>query len=144
MNGETEDKIFSIETAIQAPAIGGTEAILVEDDEATRHALSRHLNERGFSVRVASDGFAALADIADRIPVVTIIRHGLGGPDTFDRMLALAVMLYPRSRIILTSSRADQISDCPYPVLSLPLDTNRFDRMLEETGCLTAARITPQ
>ena len=144
MSGEGQTNGFSIAVNIETPVGSGTEAILVEGDEGTRRPLTARLLSHGFAVRSVGSGLAALTEMADRLPALTIIRHGTGGAEEFDRVLALAVMLYPRSRIILSTTQPDEITDCPYPLLKLPTDAAAFDQLLADYGCIIRPRIPDQ
>ncbi len=62
-----ESAIEKAALAIQAPSLGGTETILVaEDDDALRYLARDVLNDLGYTVMLARDGKEALEIYAKR------------------------------------------------------------------------------
>ena len=55
--------------------------LVVEDDGAVRRSLERALPLHGFDVRSATDGLAALDELARDLPDVMVLDVGLPGPD---------------------------------------------------------------
>lgn len=127
--------MFSIDADIRPPGFGGRRAVIADDDLDQRAALARHLAERGFTVSEAADGFEALSIIGAESPSVALLRRRLveddGGCDG-DRAAALACMLYPRTRIILTANDPGLVPEnSPFTVLPRPVDLALLDRCLD-------------
>lgn len=123
--------MFSIEARIRSPGFGGRRAVIADDDPEQRAALVRHLTGRGFAVSEAADGFDALSIIGEEAPSVALLRRRLVEDDS-DRAAALAAMLYPRTRIILTANHPDLLpEDSPFTVLTRPVDLDLLDRCLD-------------
>jgi len=124
--------MFSIVAQIRSPVSGGWRAVVADDDPDQRAALVRHLAQRGFAVSEAMNGFEALSIIGKEAPSVALLRRRLVEDET-DRAVALASMLYPRTRIILTANHPDLLPEhSPFTVLTRPVDLNQLDRCLEE------------
>lgn len=123
--------MFSIEARITSPKSGGRRAVIADDDLDQRAALARHLAERGFAVSEVLDGFEALSIIGEEAPSVALLRRRLVEDDS-ERAAALASMLYPRTRIILTANHVDLVpEDSPFTVLPRPVDLALLDRCLD-------------
>ncbi|CAO3441822.1 hypothetical protein [Azospirillum argentinense] len=126
---------FSIDADIRLPGQGGRSAVVADDDPGQRDALARHLAERGFTVSTVSGGFEALSLIGAEGPAVALLRrHRL--EDEGDRAAALACMLYPHTRIILTAGAPDAQLDAepgnsPVTVLARPVDLALLDCCLD-------------
>jgi CheY-like chemotaxis protein len=66
-----------------------TTLLVVESNEVLRVALSHVLTAYGYKVRMASDGFAALAEIRDTIPGIVICNLTLPTMSGFDLLCVL-------------------------------------------------------
>ncbi|KAA0683083.1 response regulator [Roseomonas genomospecies 6] len=137
---------FSIDADIRPPGQGERRAVVADDDPGQRDALARHLTARGFTVSKVSSGFEALSVIGAEGPAVAMLRRRMP-EDEGDRAAALACMLYPRTRIILTVGAPDaqpdnsqpdnsqpdnsQPDNSPVTVLTRPVDLNLLDRCLD-------------
>lgn len=123
--------MFDIEARVRLPDSGGWRAVVADDDPSQRAALIAHLSNRGFSVCTAADGYDAIALIGAESPSLVLL-HTEGEDGTGDRAAALASMLYPHTRIILTAARAAAAADDgPFPVLPRPVDLSLLDRCLD-------------
>ncbi|MBP2294031.1 response regulator [Azospirillum rugosum] len=135
--------MFSIEADIRAPAPGGRRAVVADDDPDQRAALARHLAGRGYTVSEAADGFAALSLIGAESPCLALLRRPAAEDDGDrggDRAAALACLLYPRTRIILTANAPDPaVGDSPFLVLPRPVDLDLLDRCLDQIGAEVAS-----
>ena len=106
-------------------------AVVADDDLEQRAAVTRQLEDLGFTVAHAKDGYEALSIIGEREPNLALLRRRAESDDG-DRAAALARMLYPRTRIIMTASSADaMVEDDAFTVLTLPADAHGLDRCLE-------------
>ncbi|MDQ2105912.1 response regulator [Azospirillum isscasi] len=122
---------FSIDADIRPPGQGDRRAVVADDDPGQRDELARHLTARGFTVTKLSSGFEALTVIGAEGPAVALLRRHRP-EDEADRAAALACMLYPRTRIILTAAAPDaQPDNSPVTVLTRPVDLDLLDRCLE-------------
>jgi CheY-like chemotaxis protein len=81
-----------------------TPGLLVVDDEAlVRSCLSDILSRSGYSVRNASDGFAALAAIREEIPDLILSDLNMPGMTGFE-FLSVVRRRFPSIRVIAMSS----------------------------------------
>lgn len=103
------ESVLSPETPIRKPVSQGRSAILVvEDEDALRDAITRHLREEGYRVHVASDGIEALTIISVN-PDISIIVADLIMPRMGGQELAQsALKSIPNLRVIFMSGYADQ------------------------------------
>lgn len=133
--------MFSIEVDIRSPGTGGRRAVIADDDPDQRAALARHLAERGFAVSEVLNGFEALSVIGAEAPCVALMRRRMAEDDG-ERAAALASMLYPRTRIILTTNDPAlaqpglaqpglTAENSPFTVLARPVDLALLDRCLD-------------
>ena len=77
--------------------------LLIVDDEAPiRLALSAILNEFGYSVRTADDGFSALAEIRREIPDVIVSDLNMPGMSGFE-LLSVVRRRFPAIQVIAMS-----------------------------------------
>jgi CheY-like chemotaxis protein len=76
--------------------------LIVEDEPGTRYLLSQIFIMRGFSVRTASDGFAALQMIRSSIPDILLSDLNMPGMSGFE-LLSVVRRLYPQIHVIATS-----------------------------------------
>ena len=98
-----------------APVVGGTERILVVDDEPSQRFLSRKSLERlGYEVAEAEDGHQALAYFEsakratkespyDLILMDMIMEEGFDGVDAYKAILKL----YPNQKVIIASGHSE-------------------------------------
>lgn len=122
--------MFSIEAQVRM-AFPARLAVVADDDPVQRAAVSRQLEAKGFTVAQADSSYAALTIIGEREPGIALLRRHADS-DEGERAAALARMLYPRTRIIMTSSRAEALpGDEAFEVLTLPADAGGLDRCLE-------------
>ena len=126
--------MFSIEAQIRM-ASPARLAVVADTDAEQRAAVTRQLEDLGFTVAQAADGYEALSIIGERAPGVALLRRHADSDDG-DRAAALARMLYPRTRIIMTAGAADAAlpGDEPFAVLTLPADARGLDRCLLEAA----------
>ncbi|HYG91720.1 MAG TPA: response regulator [Azospirillum sp.] len=126
--------MFSIEAKIRSPGLGGRLAVVADDDLEQRAALVQHLSGRGYTVAEANDGYEALSIIGSQAPLLALLRRRLVADDA-DRAAALARMLYPQTRIIITANHPELVpGEAPFTVLTRPVDLHLLDRCLEETA----------
>lgn len=131
--------MFDIEAQVRLPDGGPRRAVIADDDLDHRTRLARHLAVRGFAVSEAKDGYEALSMIGSEAPQVALIPCGIAGDDGGGRAAALANMLYPHTRIILTVATPDGLDpDSPFLILRRPVDLALLDRCLTEIA--SAAR----
>jgi len=76
--------------------------LIVEDDDDARQLLSQIFAMRGFSVRSATDGFAALRIIRSAVPDVLLSDLNMSGMSGFE-LLSVVRRLYPQIHVIATS-----------------------------------------
>jgi ActR/RegA family two-component response regulator len=120
---------FSIDADIRMPGYGGRRAVVADADRVQREALAGHLSGRGFQVSQTDDALEALTIIGAEAPVVALLPLEHEG-DEGDRAAALAAMLYPQTRILMTGPR---MQNAPFPILPRPVDLTALDRWLDET-----------
>jgi CheY-like chemotaxis protein len=96
-------------TADSAPGRGGTETVMVvEDEELVRRLAATSLRELGYHVLEAADGAEALRLLERHggpvdLLVTDVVMPGMGGPELARRL----AMSRPRMRVIHTSGSAD-------------------------------------
>ena len=76
--------------------------LIVEDDPSTRYLLSQIFAMRGFTVRTAVDGFAALQMIRSTVPGILLSDLNMPGMSGFE-LLSVVRRLYPQIHVIATS-----------------------------------------
>jgi len=76
--------------------------LIVEDEAATRSALTQIFAMRGHRVRAADDGFAALRLIRGQVPDVLLSDLNMPGMSGFE-LLSVVRRLYPQIHVIATS-----------------------------------------
>jgi CheY-like chemotaxis protein len=76
--------------------------LIVEDEADTRYLLTQIFNLRGFAVRSAEDGFAALELIRSSLPDILLSDLNMPGMSGFE-LLSVVRRLYPRIHVIATS-----------------------------------------
>ena len=70
--------------------------LVVDDTEANRYAVSRHLRQAGYAVEEANDGTTALVRIAEDLPDIMIVDIRMPGIDGFE--VVRRVRADPRTR----------------------------------------------
>lgn len=126
--------MFSIEARIHTRLSGGRHAVIADDDEQERSLLIGHLKQRGFHVSEARDGLEALSLIGTEAPSVAFLRRPVTptGVEECERAVALASMLYPRTRIVLTASDPLPVAEeGPVLILARPVNLDQLDRCLD-------------
>jgi CheY-like chemotaxis protein len=76
--------------------------LIVDDEVATLSLLRQIFTQRGFNVRTAEDGFAALRIIRDRVPDVLLSDLNMPGMSGFE-LLSVVRRLYPAIHVIASS-----------------------------------------
>lgn len=76
--------------------------VVVDDNEVLVSILSEIFRECGHSVRTASDGLAALAEIRDRIPDIVLSDLNMPRMSGFE-LLSIVRLRYPRIKVIAMS-----------------------------------------
>jgi signal transduction histidine kinase len=99
----------NMEPKVEEPVVGGTETILVAEDEAmVRELVSRILQTAGYAVLTACDGEEALrvfeehADAID-MAILDVMMPKLGGRDVMDRIQAK----HPGMRFLFSSGYSE-------------------------------------
>lgn len=114
-------------------------AVVADADPAQRMALAGLLRRRGFTVAVAADAMTALTLMGEQDTALALMAR-----DGAEQAAALAVVLYPRTRILLTVPVAAALpgGDAPFPLLPLDPDpdalADRLDRWLSRLIPLAA------
>lgn len=76
--------------------------LIVEDEEDARQLLTQIFSKRGFNVRSAGDGFAALRIIRSTVPDILLSDLNMPGMSGFE-LLSVVRRLYPQIHVIATS-----------------------------------------
>jgi CheY-like chemotaxis protein len=76
--------------------------LIVDDEVDTRFLLTQILTMRGFNVRSAEDGFAALQMIRSAVPDILLSDLNMPGMSGFE-LLSVVRRLYPQIHVIATS-----------------------------------------
>lgn len=76
--------------------------LIVEDEPTTRYLLAQIFTLRGFAVRSAEDGFAALQLIRSSAPDILVSDLNMPGMSGFE-LLSVVRRLYPEIHVIATS-----------------------------------------
>ncbi|WP_285565630.1 response regulator transcription factor [Streptomyces sp. RTGN2] len=127
-------------------ATGRPEVLVVDDDPGVREALGLGLGLEGFTVRLAKDGRAALAQVAERLPAVIVLdvtMPGLSGIEvvrslrTQGRTLPVC-MLSARDevddRVAGLAAGADDYVVKPFSVAELAARLHALVRLHESTA----------
>ena len=121
---------FSIEADIRMPGYGGRRAVVADTDRIQREALGGPLSGRGFQVSQRAEAREAQTPKGGGAPVVALLPLDHEG-DEGDRAAALAAMLYPQTRILMTGPHMPNL---PFPILPRPVDLTALDRWLDEAA----------
>lgn len=144
----TEPSGFRID--IPSGTLAPRHAVVAEADPVLRAALAGALRRRGFTVAAADGAMAALTLMGETDTGLALLcRRDGTAPDSGERAAALAVALYPRTRILLTAVPADDAAadaapagGDPFLTLSLTADAARLavrlDRCLMRLDALAA------
>ena len=76
--------------------------LVVDDEPATRSLMTEIFARIGFSVRVAEDGFAALAEIRQDLPTVILSDLNMPGMSGFE-LLSVVRRRYPQIQVVAMS-----------------------------------------
>jgi len=119
--------------------------ILVVDDEPTiRDLLAQFFTLRGYRVRVAQDGPAALALVAQEQPQMVILDMYMPGMNGLEVLRALRAKQYTGGVIALTASQDEKLLQevldlGAVDVLTKPVDLERLALAIQVGCILTAA-----
>jgi len=91
-----------------------SDAVIVDDNPALLRVLAETFKQRGYTVRMASDGFSALALLRDRIPEVLISDLNMPGMSGFE-LLSVVRRRFPAITVIAMSG-AYHGTEVPYGV----------------------------
>ena len=120
-----------------------TTLLLVEDNEASRDALARRLERRGYNILLAVDGHEAVAIGRDAVPDLILMDLGLPGIDGWDAtahlkmdrstrhipIIVLSAHAMPNDRHQALAAGADDFDTKPL----------NFDRLVGKIETLLAA-----
>ena len=87
-----ERSATAVGTSIEGPVVGGTETILLaEDDDTVRGLAKRILESAGYTVITAQDGLQAIQAAQEHLgpislAVLDVVMPGLGGRQTYERI----------------------------------------------------------
>jgi len=81
---------------------GMSKIVIVDDNPSLLYALSEIFKSRGYSVRIASDGFSALAAIRDYVPDVLLSDLNMPGMSGFE-LLSVVRRRFPKIAVIAMS-----------------------------------------
>jgi CheY-like chemotaxis protein len=127
--------MFDIGVTIRLPEGAAPRAVVADDDCRLRAEWVSLLEARGYEVVEAADGYEALAQIGRLNAALAILRLRMDAYDG-ERAAMVAHILYPRTRIILTSgvtelsAEASSIGSDAFPVLHRPINPTLLDRCL--------------
>jgi len=112
--------------------------LIVDDDEGILDTMNDILNEKGFEVAIASDGYKAIEMVkvgTFDVILMDIKMPGINGVETFKRIKAIK----PLSRIIFMTAYAleDVVNEAKKEgaaaVLYKPLDIEKLEKMLRNS-----------
>src|ERR1700734_1496129 len=102
----------NIRCRLKGKAMSIASLLVVEDQVLIRTCLSELLTEHGYGVRIAPDGFAALAEIRKEIPDLIVSDLNMPGMSGFE-LLSVVRRRFPSIPVIAMSS---QFSGVELPV----------------------------
>ena len=149
-----ESAIEKVALAIQAPVVGGTETILVvEDDDALRHLARDVLNDLGYTVILARDGKEALEMYAKKreqidLMLLDVMMPRMGGTETYERIRQLggdvpSIFMTGYSSEIVRSRFVDQemlLEDLDAIIIQKPYSGETLGRKIREVLDVSRAR----
>src|SRR5689334_14049022 len=102
--------MFDIDMTTHLPEGTAPRAVVADDDDRLRAEWVRLLEARGYEVAEATDGYEALAQIGRIDAALAILRLRM---DVYDgeRAAMVAHILYPRTRILLTSGMTERSAE---------------------------------
>jgi len=109
--------------------------LVVDDDEAHRSTLQRHMSSLGHRVTSASNGVEALSRFSDTSPDVVLTDVMMPGMDGFELLRRLKASSPSTDVILLTGyasmqAAIDAIRDGAFDFLLKPLDLDRIDEVM--------------
>jgi len=149
-----ESAIEKAALAIQAPLLGGTETILVaEDDEALRYLARDVLNALGYTVILARDGQEALEMYAEKreqidLLLLDVMMPRMGGTEAYQRIRQLdgdvpSIFMTGYSSEMVRSRFVDQkmlLEDLEAIVIQKPYSGEALGRKIREVLDVSRAR----
>ena len=153
-----ESAIEKAALAIQAPMLGGTETILVaEDDEALRYLARDVLNDLGYTVMLARDGKEALEIYAEKreqidLLLLDVMMPRMGGTEAYERIRQLdgdvpSIFMTGYSSEMVRSRFVDQkmlLEDLDAMVIQKPYNGETLGRKIREVLDVSSERaLTP-
>ena len=127
-------------TPVSAAAVGGSETILlVEDEESVRQLIRETLESRGYHVLEAENGNTALALAASRaenihLVITDVVMPGLSGHELVQQLLSVR----PNTKVLYLSGHAEEAVASPLPVqtpkafLQKPFTLQNLSRKVRE------------
>ena len=109
--------------------------LIVEDEDTLRLALRDYLDNKGYTVHVASDGAGAIEQLLDHEidVIVSDYRMNVLGGHYWVRFLK---RFCPDKKVVLTSAYLDSEVDHPFPVITKPFEfsflADTIESMLDE------------
>lgn len=89
-----------------------SDVIVVDDDAVLLSVLAEIFSERGYTVRTASDGFAALTEIRNRVPDILISDLNMPGMSGFE-LLSVIRRRFPTIAVIAMSGEYSGLAISP-------------------------------
>jgi two-component system cell cycle sensor histidine kinase/response regulator CckA len=144
--------------AIEAPMLGGTETILVaEDDDALRNLARDVLSDLGYTVMLARDGKEALEIYAEKreqihLLLLDVMMPRMGGTEAYERIRQLdgdvpSIFMTGYSSEMVRSRFVDQkmlLEDLDAIVIQKPYSSETLGRKIREVLDVSRARaLTP-
>jgi len=127
-----------------SPSNPGAPSVLVVDDEPQiRSMLSQYLTRRGYQVRVAQDGPAALAKVAEILPQFVIMDMYMPGMTGLELLRELRARNYTGGVLGLTGSQDENLLQGlldlgAVDVMGKPMDLEKVE-LAVQLGCLLTA-----
>jgi DNA-binding response OmpR family regulator len=121
-----------------------TPSVLVVDDEPQiRSMVSQYLSKRGYRVRVAQDGPAALAMVEEELPQFIILDMYMPGMNGLELLRALRAKNYAGGVLGLTGSQEENLLQGlldlgAVDVMGKPIDLEKVE-LAVQLGCILTA-----
>lgn len=119
-----------------------TQVIVAEDDGEIRNLIAECLTDRGFAVRQAADGQAAL-DVIKRAPGIALLITDLNMPRmTGQELIEQSLVLRPELKVVAISGHAgmmptgDALKARRLKTFLKPFDINKFCDQVAEMAAL--------